>query len=290
MTAPTTPETPATPEAEPGKAVAKRGFLGTLPPQLQAAFQLRQAEAQMFAEVSKQSWGNNLDRDQRRALAAFCQRNNLDPSMIDLLGNKLYRNASFYLDRLAKLIASGIVEYAVADYITLDPRIDRIAADQSDPKRAEQYRVEKNRREDERVRWGVPDEALAACVFRVKLKGVQEIAGCKPVTGNNDPVGKGNPVATAETRSARRCLRKLVEISPEVKQLFEQVEVEWGQIAATVQVGDVEDAETPATVMLPGGAAFRGAGPAVKPLASGGYGEPTPAEPVAATPAREPGD
>lgn len=248
-----------TPTAEPSTAltVPKPSAIGNLPPQYQAALAIRKAEAMMFAEVSKQSWGNTLDRDQRRAIAAFCQRNNLDPSMIDFLGGKLYRNANFWLDRLAKLVAAGLVEYAYADFITADPRIDRIAADESDPQRAAAYRTEKHRREDERVKYQVPDEALAACVFRVKLKGMTEVTGCKPVMASgNDPVGKANPVLTAETRSARRALRKVIEVSPEVKQLYETVEVEWKTLETQVQIpaGDVEEegpAPSPASRVTP---------------------------------------
>lgn len=274
----------------PGTAVAlKRDAVGVLPPAYQAALEIRKREAMMFAEVSKQSWGTNLDQNQRRAIAAFCQRHNLDPSMIDLLGGRLYRNGAFYFDRLAKMVATGKVEYAFADYITLEPRLDRIAADTSDPERAKAARIEKNRREDERVRWQVPDEALAACVFRVKLQGMQEIAGCKPVLASGqDPVGKSNPVTTAETRSARRALRKVIEISPELKQLYETVEVDWRALASQVTVGDVEDDERSAPVALPGGATFRAAGAKTTPLISHGDGYDAPETPV--SPMREPGE
>lgn len=274
-----------TPTTEPGTAVAatqKQDFLGALPPALRAAYELRQADALMRSEVAKQSWGEKLDNKQRYAISAFCQRHNLDPTMIDLLGGKLYRNANFWLDRLAKMFAAGKVEYAYPDYITVDPRLEKIAADKSDPERAELARKEKNRREDERVRWQVPDEALAACVFRVKLVGIQEVAGCKPVLASgNDPVGKGNPVTTAETRSARRALRKLVEVVPEIQQSWEVMEQDWKSLSATVTVGDVGDDESqPVRLGLPGGAVIKGAGPRLTPLAShgDGYDESPPAD------------
>ena len=276
------------PTAEPSTAVAapKQDFLGALPAPLRAAYELRQADALMRSEVAKQSWGEKLDNKQRYAISAFCQRHNLDPTMIDLLGGKLYRNANFWLDRLAKMFAAGKVEYAYADFITVDPRIDRIAADQSDPKRAEQYRLEKNRREDERVKYQVLDDALAACVFRVKLKGVDEITGCKPVMASgNDPVGKANPVLTTETRSARRALRKLVEVVPEIRQSWEVMEQDWKSLSATVTVGDVEhDDGRPAPIALPGGATFRAAGGNV-PLVSSGV-----ADAYAPSEMREPGE
>ena len=291
----------ATPDPT-GTAVAVRESLGVLPPQYEAALAVRKREAMMFAEVAKQSWGEKLDQTQRRAIAAFCQRNSLDPSMIDLLGGKLYRNANFWLDRLAKMVGLGRVVYAFADYITADPRLDTIAADKTDPERAQAARIERNRRQDERIKWQVPEEALAACVFRVKLRRadgteMEEVAGCKPVmAAANDPVGKGNPVMTAETRSARRALRKIIELAPEVAQIYETVEVDWKALAAQVVIGDTEeDPDRPQRHVLPGGAGFRGAGARVTPLASHGDGYtppetttgPTPPAPVRA---REPGE
>lgn len=285
MTTPTAPDAPA-----PSTAVAKRDFAGTLPPAYQAALAIRKQQAMMFAEVSKQSWGTSLDATQRRAIAAYCERHTLDPSMIDFLGGRLYRNANFWLDRGAKLVAAGLVEYVYPDYITADPRLKTIAEDASDPERADRARQEWNRRQDERIRWQVPEEALSACVFRIKVKGMErEVCGCKPVIkSDKDPVGNANPVMTAETRSARRAYRKVIELSPEVKQLYETVEVDWRDLSGAVQIpaGDLEEDDRPTALALPGGAMIRAAGVKVKPLADGEYATPE-AEP---TRMREPGE
>lgn len=285
MTTSTTPDTPA-----PSTAVAKRDFAGTLPPAYQAALQIRKQQAMMFAEVSKQSWGTSLDATQRRAIAAYCERHTLDPSMIDFLGGRLYRNANFWLDRGAKLVAAGLVEYVYPDYITADPRLEALAQDANAGEVQEWARVESARRKQERIRWQVPEEALSACVYRIKVKGMdREVCGCKPVIkSDKDPVGNANPVMTAETRSARRALRKVIELSPEVKQLYETVEVDWRDLSSAVQIpaGDVEEDDRPTALALPGGAVIRAAGVKVKPLADGEYATPE------AAPARmrEPGE
>lgn len=197
----------------PGTAVAKvEEGVGALPPELQQAIALRKMHNIAAAELAKLSWGEKLDLVTRRGISEWARQFGIDPQTeIDLLGGKLYPNAKYYLRRLGEFVAEGVVEYAVADHIGRDSRLEQLA-DAGD----EWATAERSRRMRERIRHGIREEAVAACVFRIKLRHVgEEIVGVKQiVTDKNDPVGKGNPMETVETRAARRAMRLIASHVP----------------------------------------------------------------------------
>jgi hypothetical protein len=90
------------------------------------------------------------------------------------------------------------VEYAEADHVNEDARL-------------KDWPEEHERRLRERIRHQIPDEADGACVFRVKLRGMErEICGvewCGGKLAKADPVGSAEPAKTSETRAARRAMR-----------------------------------------------------------------------------------
>lgn len=223
-------------DGEPSRAVAiasaepvKKDVVGELPPHLKAAYQLRQLDRAVHSAIASESWGKKLDVGTRHAIAQYCQKYGVDVTEIDVLGGNIYRNARFYLSRLARLSQEGKVEYAYADHIGADPRFDVLAAS-ADPEVAARAARERDRCAEERAMHRVPEEAIAACVYRVKLKSLdREVTGTKwVVRSDKDPIGSAKPIETAETRAARRCLRQIVpNIDGEDGQMMAAMEADW---------------------------------------------------------------
>lgn len=209
--------------AEPGTEIqlAEKVAIGTLPPEFQQALEMRKLQNQVAGQLASLNWGKGLDLNTRRAIADFGQQFRVDTTTeIDLLGGNVYLKAVFYLRQLSELIAQGLVEYAIADHIEEDPRLARLGPDGEG---------EISRRLRERIRYGVPDKAASAVVFRVKLRSMdKEVVGIK-FCGNgvrkNDPVGEDKPQETSETRAARRCMRLLSShVPPATARQIEAVE------------------------------------------------------------------
>jgi hypothetical protein len=228
-------------------AVAKveDGGVGSLPAELQQAIALRKMHNIAAAELAKLSWGEKLDLVTRRGISEWARQFGIDPQTeIDLLGGKLYPNAKYYLRRLSEFVAEGVVEYAVADHIGRDSRLEKLAEDGD-----EWAKGEAARRMRERIRHGVREEAVAACVFRIKLRHVgEEIVGVKQiVTDKNDPVGKGNPMETVETRAARRAMRLIASHVPrfqaEEARLDTAMAVKSQEISAKIATFKAENAQ-----------------------------------------------
>lgn len=269
------------PAQEPGTAVtAKKDLIGSLPAHLQAAYALKQMDRNIHAAIAGETWGKKLDTDTRKAIAAYCQKYGIDVVEIDVLGGNLYRNARFYLARLAALQQAGLIEYAYADHIGTDPRLVAMADNDADPETRQIAAVELRRRKMARVEYAVPEAAQVAVVFRVKMKdSTREIAACKWIAANpeNDPVGKTKPVETCESRAARRCLRMLIPNIPaghrdEYARMEADYEVLETKVAPRLAAAEGADPEKPEAINV-NGVAFRPAGGGT-PLATGGYDEP----------------
>lgn len=227
MTAKPLPEKPG--QAEPTALV--RDSIGDLPPAIQQAIRLRRMANQAAAELAKLSWGANIGRDTARAISEWGRVYRVDVTQeIDVLGNKVYLNAKYYLRRLSELVDAGLVEWAYADHINVDERMADLG---------EEGKAEATRRLTERVKYNVPEKATAVVAFRVKLRSLtQETVGVNWAGGGvrkSDPVGDAEPVKTAESRAARRCLRQLVSHVPALAEDVESVVSTLPEIEARIQ-------------------------------------------------------
>lgn len=234
------PEPSAAPAA-PGVALAQAeeredALIGKLPAALQQHIRLRKLANLANAQIAKLQWGKNLDKQSARAIAEYARAYQIDPVQeIDLMGGAIYLNAKFYIRKLAEKIEAGLVDYAGADHVEDDPRLEQLG---------EEGKKERERRLRERVHHAIPDKAKSAVVFRVKLKSMTEelaaanwagggvkakvVSGGKVVVSEqNDPIGEAEPEKSAETRAARRCIRFLASHMPALAQ-----EIEVAQAAA----------------------------------------------------------
>jgi hypothetical protein len=211
--------------------LAESAAVGTLPVEVQHALELRKLQNQVAGQLAAMNWGKGLDLPTRRALADWGQRYHVDVTTeIDVLGSNIYLNARYYLRRLGDLVAAGLVEYAFADHVEDDKRLARLGADGEG---------EITRRLRERIKYGIPDAAAGAVVFRVKLRSMErEIVGvnwCGGGTRKSDPVGEAEPIKTAESRAARRAMRMVASHVPqEYRAQFEGVEAETDAVSARI--------------------------------------------------------
>ena len=193
---------------------------GDLPPEARMMLEERRIKNRIAAAIAGMSWGKNLDLASRVALAEWGRRNNVDVTQeVHILGDRLYLNAQFYLNRLQPLIQSGQVEYLIAEHCHVDKRLDP-----NDPTDAKEIR----RRRDLRIAYNIPDAAVGAVVARLKLRAVaEEFAGakwCGGGTRKNDPVGDATPVETAETRAYRRVCKLVVSHIPQLRTKVEEAD------------------------------------------------------------------
>lgn len=274
--------TPAiTAPAETGNKFEK--FIGTLPPALQAHVKMQELLGRAHAAVlSQTAWGQKATPEVRSAVARYLAKHNLDPSHIDVLGGNLYRNHKYYLDQLGPMQQKGQVVYALYDHVEVDLRLDTLAGSKEDLETAEWARKEKARRAKERILHAIGEDAVSACIFRVKFRTeegeTEEITGAGFVydtkTGDGkyrDPVGMGAPGKTAESRAARRSLRNAIPSLPaESRQRLDVMDADFEVLETTVagkiDDGEGEDATKPKSVSLGEGVSFRPAGAAHLPL------------------------
>jgi hypothetical protein len=240
-----------------GTAVATvRESVGTLPLEIRQRIELRRMMNAATAQIASLNWGAKIDSDTRRAIAEWGRKFNVDVTTeIDVLGNNVYPNAKYYLRRLGELIDAGVVQYAYADHVHRDPRLDQLGQEGA---------VEFNRRMLERVKWNIPEDAKGAVVFRVKLASMeQEVVGVnwagdpgrtklgyqgvKKTGEEADPIGFLEPAKTAESRAARRCLRQLVSHVPKVAEDIEMMLRAVEPIQARIAVAHEEVKKHPAT-------------------------------------------
>lgn len=205
---------------EPGTAItAPEDSIGKLPPEMQQQIALRRMVNKVATTIAGMSWGQSISADTARALAEWGRQYGVDVTQeIDILGNRVYLNAKYYLRRLGELIGAGHVEYAYADHISADDRLSGLG---------ERGKAEAERRAFERIRYNVPEKAAAVVAFRVKMRALaEEVVGVNWAGGGvrkSDPVGDAEPVKTAESRAARRAMRQLVSHVPAMAEDTEAV-------------------------------------------------------------------
>lgn len=221
-------------------AIAKRDgheeALAKAPAAALNAIEARKVTNAVAAEIAKLSWGQNMSQTTARAVADWGLQHRVDVlTEVDVLGGRLYLNARFYIRKLADLIAAGRVEYAEADHVNEDKRLDT-------------WPEERERRTRERIKHQIPDNAAGACVFRVKLVGMErEIVGvewCGGPDGGKDPVGAAEPAKTSETRAARRAIRLIASHVPTLKREVAEIEYAAAEIEPAIDE-DIQSIEPP---------------------------------------------
>jgi hypothetical protein len=181
--------------------------------ELQQSMQAKKSLHLIAAKMSEMNWGKGLDEMTRRAVAAYLERNRLDLTEVDVLGGNLYRNSRYYKRRLAEMVEDGKIEYVKSDWVHVDKRLDAHGD--------EWTANEKTRRERVRIEYGIPDAAVGACVFRVKVRGVDvEMTAakwCGGGTRKSDPVGDQFPMEASETRACRRAMTLVASSIPALR-------------------------------------------------------------------------
>lgn len=233
------------------KAAERKDAIGRLPPEIRAALELRKAQKVVSAELGRLNWGSKIDGDTRLQVVEWCRQYDVDPATeLDILGNKFYKNAAWHLRKLGEMVDAGLVEYAVTDHVAADPRLLELSTkgDQSIKPRAV---AELHRRQFERIARGIPENAAAAVLFRIKLRSmIEEVVGCSWAGGGsrkNDPVGEAEPVKTAESRAARRAVRLIAGSNKELATLLARGDTEAEIIAQRVHDVSRETMKHPAT-------------------------------------------
>lgn len=194
--------------------------IGKLPPAIQQQLELRKLSNQIAGKLAEMNWGKALDLATRRAVADWGRQFRVDVTTeIDVLGSNIYLNARYYLRRLAEMIESGVVEYAYADHIEDDVRLERLGAEGE---------AESRRRLLERIAHQVPEKSVSATAFRMKLRNMdREIVGvkwCGGGTRQSDPVGDKFPVEASESRAARRAMRQVSSHVPKITEEIAAIE------------------------------------------------------------------
>lgn len=258
-----------------GMVVTDNAAVGTLPVHVQQQLELRKLSNQIAGKLAEMNWGKQLDLATRRAVADWGRQFRVDVTTeIDVLGANIYLNSRYYLRRLAEMIERGLVEYAYADHIEVDARLDELKEDGVG---------EKNRRLRERIAHQVPEKAASAVAFRVKVRSMsKEVVGvkwCGNGTRPKDPVGDQFPVETSESRAARRAMRQLVSHVPLVADDVIEVEEAADRLGARIAEQQVAFVKSEAATTI-----------APKPMAA----SLNPADPYGLddppTPTREAGD
>jgi hypothetical protein len=252
-------------------ALVKANPAGSLPPQAVALIEERKAVNTMARAIMNLSWGRQLDEIAAKSIAEYARRYGMDPARhLDLLGGKLYPNAQYYIEQGAKLMQAGVVSSVRQQHIEADVRLaaryTNLREWEAEAKKegrtddaaeyarqARETRAEILDRERLRIRFNVPEKAAAAVVTWITLPGMAEpIAGCNWAGGGvkqRDPVGDAEPSKTAESRSARRAWRQLVQVCPEMTDRIATVDEDGKHVTAVIaesrQRFEVQEANAP---------------------------------------------
>lgn len=248
MTAPQQSSTPAPADATTSAASTTNGSdepsesktklaIGMLPDEVKQGLILARQRNVVSAEIASANWGKGLDRDTRFRVAEWSQSVGLDPATeLYVLGGNFYKNANYYLRKLSEMIEAGLVEYAYADHVEVDPRLETMAKRTDNLELAGQARAEIDRRTMMRIQYNIPDKAESSVVFHLKLNRVPveftAAKWCGGGTRKKDPVGDEFPVETSETRAIRRTLRLVASQNPQFATLVEPNDDD--QINATI--------------------------------------------------------
>ncbi|KKL62315.1 hypothetical protein LCGC14_2186410 [marine sediment metagenome] len=203
----------------------------------QAANEVQRARiaAEASGEIAKISWGEKLPQDVRFQVARWCLAHRVDPQRhITILGNRIYDNAEYYIDRCAE---TGMVERAERIIMApLDHRtfnVDMVGEKNAKDLLALQYAVNTARLELQ-VRYGLPDDInefpdkTAAVLIRLHLRDGRTFEGWNMAGsrgrkkqsrhgpgGDYDPVGDQEPVKTATTRAWRKAAKDFIPFAAE---------------------------------------------------------------------------
>lgn len=177
----------------------------------------------MVAQVRGVPGGADLPGHQLRAIAEFCLAHGLTPLQHIGLNSdgSMYPRAELYEERGAPLIRDNIVRVHEPQYIHEDDRL----ADMTEcnvPELAARAKAEMYERMWLRVRWGVPESAKAACLYRIEIVATGQILiGVNWAADGevDDPIGDRRPVQTATTRAARRAWKQVADILPVLSSL-----------------------------------------------------------------------
>lgn len=225
------------------------------------AIALKKERAEMARAWRATQWGKDMEESTLKALAGWAKHHGIDATEVTVLGGNPYIEASFYLRKLSEM-GPDLLDSARADHVEHDPRLDELAnaplpenvdAETLATAKAnrEWARTESFRRTRERITHGLRDDAPAAVVYRVRLKGIaNEFVGADECglklkrtikkrdggsfTKDADPVGDENPRKTAETRAARRCLRQCVNVFPALSAQMREIEASGKTLAIQI--------------------------------------------------------
>lgn len=217
-------------DASRARMAAKHGLS---PADMQAALDVKRSLHLVAAKMSEMNWGKGLDEMTRRAVAAYLERNRLDLTEVDVLGGNLYRNARYYKRRLAEMVEDGKIEYVKSDWVQNDARLDLHNDEWSTS--------EKTRRDRVRIEYGIPDAATGACVFRIKVRGVDvEFTAAKWAGGGTrkaDPIGEQFPIESSETRACRRAMTLCASSIPALRWREEDLTEQGVDLSAVIREG-----------------------------------------------------
>ncbi len=203
---------------------------------LHPAAEERRNQSRIAAQISGQTWGKMLDHPTRYAFANYMIRNGLELDEVEILGGRIYKNGTYYLNRAQPLVRAGVIEIR-HEFINHDTRLDALARSE-DKDVAARAKAGIERRLLLRIEHNAPEDqpAVVAAYLKIVKTGKELVGvnwcgrGGKNSKGNlNDPVGDDEPTKTAITRAYRRVLRMGVGHEP--------------QIAQFVELGDGEDVE-----------------------------------------------
>lgn len=205
-----------------------------LPPDVLAKIDERRIRNMAVQQIRGSIWGKDLGDATARAIADYCHENGIDPVRhVEVLGGRLYLTAEFYDELGAPLIQQGLITIEPTDFITADPRLDKLAFTGD-----AWAKGEAQRRLRERIRLGAPDEATAVAVTRLRIVASDTVVeGCSWCGGgtrkkmgrggqvyDGDPIGDLEPTKTAETRSRRRAWRKISRVFQGFADQVEKIE------------------------------------------------------------------
>lgn len=183
--------------------------------------------------IRKTQWGQDLHPLVAKAIAEWSRRHGIDAvTEVYVLGGNIYLNAQFYLNRLAPLIAAGLLTKAPTfTQFHDDDRLLGVITGTELPEglpvsvvQAAQVQAAEEwvRRRQLRVKYNVPEGAVAACLVEIHIKGVATpFEGVKFITDEQnkygkpaDPIGVAKPMETVETRALRRALKQCIAQLP----------------------------------------------------------------------------
>lgn len=218
-------ESQPTPKAE--KLEGRMLALAKSPEERMAAFSLatRYRQQQMIAEfageIASVSWGRNMSKEGRAAIARYCAETGTDPVRHwYVLGGRLYDNAELYYDLVAS--APGFLYAEDPIYLQDDERLP-------ETEEGAEPAMTRSGRRRLRAAFAAPEDSPAICMIRLHFatpsgkevvhSGVNWVKPGKwdaPGTDKHgkwkDPVGQEHPALTAATRAYRKAAKKAVPL------------------------------------------------------------------------------